>query len=172
MILTSTAIKAAWQQNEISISPFEESLLNPNSYNYRLGADLLIPNDEVLDPYITPSYKEIIIPSEGIELQPNVLYLGHTHEIIGSEKYVPSLIGRSSVGRLGIFLQITADLGQIGNAHQWTLEIRVVQPVRVYPLMRIGQISFWVPTGDTSKKYSGGYSLHNKPRGHMTWEKK
>ena len=62
-----------------------------------------------------------------------------------------SLIGRSSVGRLGLFLQITADLGHLGKAHCWTLELKVVQSLIVYPHMKIGQVSFWQVTGGNNK---------------------
>jgi dCTP deaminase len=76
------------------------------------------------------------------------VYLGTTVERIGASATVPSLIGRSSVGRLGLFVQFAADLGHPGAAHRWTLEIEVVQPVRVYPGMVIGQVSFWTTAGD------------------------
>ncbi|OJH35768.1 dCTP deaminase domain-containing protein [Cystobacter ferrugineus] len=52
-------------------------------------------------------------PPEGFLLQPGRVYLGSTQEVIGTDTYVPSLIGRSSLGRLGLFLQITADLGHL-----------------------------------------------------------
>jgi dCTP deaminase len=79
-------------------------------------------------------------------------------EEIGSDYYVTSLIGRSSVGRLGIFLQITADLGHLGAKHCWTLELKVVQPVICYPRMKIGQVSFWCVEGETEHLYQGKYA--------------
>jgi dCTP deaminase len=87
------------------------------------------------------------IPPEGFLLRPGRIYLGSTLEIIGSDTYVPSLIGRSSLGRLGLFLQITADLGHLGTKHCWTLELKTVQPLIIYAGMRIGQVSFWKPEG-------------------------
>ena len=59
-----------------------------------------------------------------------------------------SLIGRSSIGRLGIFLQVDADLGHTGSSHNWTLEIVCCKKVRIYPRMVIGQISFWKNFGN------------------------
>lgn len=32
---------------------------------------------------------------------------------------------------------------QIRAIHNWTLELHVVQPPRVYPGMQIGQVTFW-----------------------------
>jgi dCTP deaminase len=66
------------------------------------------------------------------------------------------------VGRLGLFLQLFADLGQIGAVHNWTLEMVVVQPLRVFPGMTIGQISFWVPIGD-KVLYEGDYAKTSLP---------
>jgi dCTP deaminase len=143
LILTGPAIASAVKSQQIHIAPFDSELLNPNSYNYRLGRELLVLNDDVLDAGRQPATNRFEIPDDGFVLQPKTIYLGHTHEIIGSDVYVPSLIGRSSMGRLGLFLQITADLGHIGTDHRWTLELTVVQPLRVYAGMRIGQVSFW-----------------------------
>jgi dCTP deaminase len=145
MILTGDEIASAVQGGSITLEPFSEELLNPNSYNYRLGEQLLVVDDDVIDLHSKSQTSEIIIPSEGYTLEPGRLYLGHTSETIGSDQYVPSLIGRSSLGRLGLFLQITADLGHLGTCHKWTLELTVVQPLTVYPGMRIGQVSFWKP---------------------------
>ena len=62
---------------------------------------------------------------------------------MGSNRYVPIIRGRSSVGRLGIFIDITADLIDLGSINQWTLQIHAVHTVRVYPGMLIGQVTFW-----------------------------
>ena len=164
MILTGSEIQKQVKNGSITIEPFDELLLNPNSYNYRLGKTLRIVTDELIDPRKEADYEELQIPEEGYLLLPNKLYLGSTVEKIGSENFVTSLIGRSSVGRLGMYLQITADLGQLGRAHCWTLEIRVVQPLRVYAGMRIGQVSFWKPTGEIKQLYTEGYTRFDTPR--------
>src|SRR5262249_42758117 len=95
--------------------------------------------------------------------QPGMLYLGATHERIGSRQYVMTLLGRSSIGRLGIFLNITADLGHLGSESCWTLEIRVVQAVRVYPRMKIGQVAFWLVEGE-GRHYRGRYYDDDLPQ--------
>ena len=60
------------------------------------------------------------------------------------------------MGRLGLFLQITAPLGHLGTYHNWTLELKVVQPLKVYPLMKIGQVTFWKTKGKTKRRYDDG----------------
>lgn len=165
MILTGSEIIKQVRRGRIIIDPFDDNLVNPNSYNYRLGDTLKIINDPIIDSKKDSSFGTIKISKDGYTLVPGVLYLGHTFETIGSDKYVTSLIGRSSVGRLGMFLQITADLGQLGSAHKWTLEIRVTQPLRVYPGVRIGQVSFWQPYGTKDRLYKAGYTEYNLPHG-------
>ena len=169
MILTGSKIEEEVGLCNIVLKPFKKSLLNPNSYNYRLGNFLLEILDNPIDtkkPYKT---KKIVIPKKGYKIKPGKVYLGVTHEKIGSHKYVPSLIGRSSLGRLGLFLQITADLGHLGTNHHWTLELKCVQPLIVYPLMRIGQLSFWKTDGlelltNNYKKILNNYSRYSEPQ--------
>jgi dCTP deaminase len=131
----------------ITIDPFVIAQINPNSYNYRLGSILRTVEDTEIDTAKHQNSRMLEIPTEGIVLQPGRVYLGTTVERIGSHNFVPLLIGRSSLGRLGVFLQVAADLGQLGAIHCWTLEIVVAQSIRLYAGMIVGQVSFWQPTG-------------------------
>ena len=155
MILTGNSIKQSVESGEIIIQPFVEDQLNPNSYNYRLGREITYKEDD-------GNYKTITLPEEGFVLEPHRVYLGHTFETLGSSKYAMSLIGRSSTGRLGLFLQVSADLGHTGSVHKWTLEIVAAQAIRIYPYMKIGQISFWENHGNISP-YLDGYSNYSTP---------
>ncbi|WP_327591362.1 hypothetical protein OHA25_60535 (plasmid) [Nonomuraea sp. NBC_00507] len=150
MILTGPEIARRRELGEITLEPFRDDFVNPCSFNYRLGPTLRTHDSTVIDPREPHPLRELVIPEDGIVLQPRRIYLGTTVERIGGTDTVPTLIGRSSVGRLGVFVQFAADLGNTGAAHHWTLEIEVVQPVRVYAGMVIGQISFWTTTGDIS----------------------
>ncbi len=147
MILTGAEITKRVKIGEITLNPFVEDLMNTNSYNYRLGETILEITNAVVDTKASYSTKKIKIPKKGYILQPGITYLGVTCEKIGSTKFVPILIGRLSLGKLGLFLQITADLGHLGTSHHWTLELKCVQPLRVYPKMKIGKVSFWQPDG-------------------------
>ena len=145
MILTGTAIENAQMEGDICISPFAPSQLNPNSYNYRLGKHLKVFKETKNG---RPVFNDIELPDSGYVLQPHTMYLGHTKEIIGSKKYAMSLIGRSSMGRLGLFLQVSANLGHTTSCHQWTLELVAAKPIRLYPNMIIGQVTFWDNQGE------------------------
>lgn len=160
MILTGKEIEAQVNNdNNIEIYPFNKKNINPNSYNYRIG------NTIMKLPKTYENDKEILeeIPPEGYLLKPNNVYLANTFEVIGSKKYVTSLIGKSSIGRLGLFLQISADLGNLGDPHKWTLELVCTQPIIIYPNMIIGQVSFWKPEGDISL-YKGNYNKFNSAK--------
>lgn len=145
MILTGPKIIEEYQAGNITIDPYDPALVNPNSLDYRLGPDL-----KKFDHFNGEKavFKTIDFPESGVVLDPHEMYLGHTLETIGSKKYAMSLIGRASIGRLGLFLQVSADLGHTTSSHQWTLEIVATKPIRIYPNMKIGQVSFWKNDGD------------------------
>lgn len=156
MILTGTKILKEVKRGKITISPFDEKCINPNSYNVELGDYLKVYEDEILDSKKELKTKIIQIPDEGLVLQPNKIYLGYTKETIGSNFFVPTITGRSSTGRLGLFVQITADLVDIGFCGNLTFQLTCVQPVKIYKNMKIGQIMFWKPLGKI-KLYNGKY---------------
>ena len=132
MILTGKEIQAQLGEN-IVIDPFDEEMLNPNSYNLRLHDELLVYEEIVLDMKRSNRFRRYPIPAEGVVLQPNQLYLARTVERTETHNLVPMVEGRSSVGRLGLFIHVTAGFGDVGFCGFWTLEMFAVQPVRIYP---------------------------------------
>ena len=157
MILSGKEIHQQVENGTISIDPFNSGQLNPNSYNLRLHSDLLVYDSDVLDMKEKNSTSPLTIPDEGLLLEPQKLYLGRTIERTATDKYVPMLEGRSSVGRLGLFIHITAGFGDIGFDGFWTLEIFCVQPIKIYSGLEICQIFYHTIDGDydlyRSKKY-------------------
>lgn len=168
MILTGPEITAAVSDGRIKICPFDESHVNPNSYNVRIGNTLLTYMDDPIDAYRENATKSIEIDDSGFVLQPEHLYLGHTVELVGSDSYVPLLFGRSSVGRLGLFVEITAPIGDIGFHGQWTLMLAPVRPLRVYPGMKIGQVMFFMSYGKIDL-YAGKYQRSRGPQASRYW---
>tara|TARA_Y100000816_G_scaffold23991_1_gene15475 strand:- start:2776 stop:3309 length:534 start_codon:yes stop_codon:yes gene_type:complete len=157
MILSGKEIKKQVKEGSIAIDPFTDEQINPNSYNLRLHPDLLIYDNDILDMREKNSASPLVIPEDGLLLEPHKLYLGRTVERTSTDKYVPMLEGRSSVGRLGLFIHITAGFGDIGFDGFWTLEIFCVQPIRIYSGLEICQIFYHTIDGDfdlyRSKKY-------------------
>ena len=164
-MLTGHEILKQVKRNNIIIEPFNIDQLNPNSYNVRLGERLKVyERDNVLDPKLeNKCYNEIFIPKEGFVLLPNTLYIGATKEIIGSNKFISAIDGRSSISRLGMQIHFTAGFGDIGFKGTYTLEITVVQPVRIYPDYPIAQVYFEKPDGKVDFLYSGRYQGQIQP---------
>jgi len=157
MILSGLEIKRQVQNGRIQIDPFDEGLINPNSYNLRLHDELLVYTDAVLDMKKPLHTRSLLIPEDGLVLEPGRLYLGRTHERTFTDSYVPMLEGRSSVGRLGLYIHITAGFGDVGFSGYWTLEIQCVQPVRIYPMVQICQIYYHTISGAFVPYQSGKY---------------
>jgi dCTP deaminase len=143
--------------SEIIIDPFNPDQLNPNSYNLRLHQDLLVYDNSVLDMRTPNPASKVSIPEDGILLESNKLYLGRTQEYTATDGLVPMLEGRSSIGRLGLFVHITAGFGDVGFKGYWTLEIFCVQPIRIYAGVEICQIFYHSILGDYDTYSSGKY---------------
>lgn len=146
---------------EIIIEPFDKRRINPNSYNLSLANELLVYDHYELDMKLPNPASRIVIPDEGLLLEPNKLYLGRTNEYTATDQYVPMLEGRSSTGRLGLFIHVSAGFGDIGFKGYWTLEIFCVQPVRIYPNVEVCQIYYHDIDGEYDL-YTGGKYQNNK----------
>jgi dCTP deaminase len=142
---------------DVLIDPFLPERLNPNSYNLSLHDELLVYEEVVLDAASPNRYRRIEIPEEGLTLQPNLLYLGRTIEHTETHRLVPMIQGRSSLGRLGLFINPGGALGDVGYCGTWTLEMHCVQPVRIYPKMQICQIYYLQLLGQSAEYCSDKY---------------
>lgn len=149
----------------LDIEPFDPRLAGPNSYDVHLGDKLLVYDLRGwghLDTRQQPDAAPLFIHPEGIVLQPGTLYLGSTVERVSCHGLVPWIDGRSSVGRLGISVHVTAGRGDDGFEGCFTLEITVVHPVRVYAGDRIAQLTFLTTVGERNP-YHGRYAGADGP---------
>ena len=159
MILAGSEIRERLG-NDIVIEPFDDSRINPNSYNLTLHDELMVYEEVVLDMARANRVRRVQIPAEGLVLSPNQLYLGRTAERTETHNLVPMIEGRSSVGRLGLFVHVTAGFGDVGFCGYWTLEMFAVQPVRIYPHVPICQIFYHEIAGEIVE-YNSKYQ-HNR----------
>ena len=160
MILSGHEIRRQLGHN-IRIDPFDDSKLNPNSYNLSLHDELLVYEEVVLDMRQSNRVERVKIPEDGLVLTPNQLYLGRTIERTETHNLVPMIEGRSSIGRLGLFVHVTAGFGDVGFCGYWTLEMFAVQPVKIYPGVQICQLFFHQIHGDITE-YSSEKYQHNR----------
>jgi dCTP deaminase len=141
MVLSGQEIKRLLGR-QIVIDPFDESRLNPNSYNLALHDELMVYEELILDMRKANRVRRISIPPEGMVLAPGQLFLGRTAERTETHGLVPMIEGRSSIGRLGLFVHVTAGFGDVGFCGFWTLEMFAVQPIRIYAGVAICQIFY------------------------------
>ncbi len=148
--------------HDIIIEPYSSSQLNPNSYNLRLHNELMVYDNYELDMKKENTATKLIIPEDGLLLEPHKLYLGRTLEFTETKSHVPMLEGRSSIGRLGMFIHVTAGFGDVGFSGFWTLEIFVIQPLRIYPGVEICQIYYHSIDGEFEHYKSGKYQNNSE----------
>ena len=156
MILTGIEIMKRLNK-EIFIEPFNPERVNPNSYNLSLADELMVYTDDVLDPKKENKTEAIIIPEEGYVLEPGKVYLARTSEYTKTFNLVPMIIGRSSLGRLGLAVHVTSGFGDVGFCGYWTMQLICVQRMKIYPGMKICQIFYHTVCGDTTNYSSDKY---------------
>lgn len=157
-ILSGAEIELAVQAGVIDIAPFDRLLVNPASVDLRLGRRVKrYVSTRLLDckdPHMETAEREI--GEDGLVLHPGELYLMHTEERVYTRLFVPVLDGKSSIGRLGVQVHLTAGYGDPGFDGQYTLEVTTVYPVRVYAGMRFCQMRFHTIVGEL-RQYEGNY---------------
>lgn len=185
MILADSEILKEIESGNIAIEDFSDDRLNGASYNVRLADELLVYETDYIDPingYIETPFgvldmkkknptRKIMIPEEGFVMYPGRVYLGMTKERTytwpGLE---PVFDGRSSVGRLGLFVHVTAGFGDPGFDGYWTLEMTPIQPTRVYAGVEIGQVYYHPLKGKCLKPYSGKYQRNRGVQASMMFK--
>ena len=146
--------------SDIVIEPFDAEQLNSNSYNLTLHNEIMGYEEVVLDMRKLNRTRRVRIPADGMVLKPDQLYLGRTAERTETHNLVPMIEGRSSVGRLGLFVHASAGFGDVGFCGYWTLEMYAVQPVRIYPGVPICQI-FYHELSGAAESYSSDKYQNN-----------
>ena len=166
MILTDKTIIDEIAAKNIVIEPLTLENIGTNSVDLTLSKTLLIYTDHVLDVRNKPQTAEITIPDKGMILEPGILYLASTVEYTETLRHVPLLHGKSSLARLGLYIHVCAGFGDVGFRGHWTLELAVIQPVKIYPGMKIAQICYHdiseMPYTDYASKADAKYKDQGK----------
>lgn len=152
MILSDGTIRELLAAGTIILDPIEPDQVQPASVDLRLGDTFLVFRNhvtEVIDPYNKPAdlMEEVTVPEgQPFVLHPGEFVLASTLEEIGlPDDIVARVEGKSSLGRLGLLIHATAGFVDPGwQRGQITLELSNVAtlPIRLWPGMRIGQMSF------------------------------
>ncbi len=146
-MLTGLQILEEMKKGNIKIEPFHKDQLNPNSYNLTIPNKIAYYTNDLLDVKGGNKIEIVDIPEDGYLLVPNTLYFIGINEYTETKNFVPFISGRSSMGRLGISIHPTANMGTNGYKGYWNFNIWVVRPVKIYPNMKIGQIYYYKAIG-------------------------
>lgn len=153
-MLTGKEILEQIKLGNILIKPFNEEQLNPNSYNLTISNKIAYFTNDLLDVKGNNKIQIVDIPEDGYLLVPNTLYFISINEYTETVNFIPFISGRSSIGRMGISVHPTANMGTNGYRGYWNFNIWVVRPVKIYANMKIGQIYYY--------KAIGKQNLHTK----------
>ena len=151
-ILVDYEIRREIAEGKLIVEPFEDALIQPNSYDVRLGDHFAwqVQSSEVIDPYELKTVIEgtTATVDSSIVIAPHDFILGATLERFSLPRdIVGQITGKSSLARLGVMVHVTAGFIDAGFSHPpatITLEIVNVgtRPVRLHAGMPIGQMVF------------------------------
>ena len=162
--------RALVASGEIAIDPFDDSCVQPSSVDLRVGKYFRLFRNHSLEVIDVKENQEDL--TELVEIQedsalilhPGEFVLGATSERVAlPNNIVGRLEGKSSLGRLGLLIHSTAGFVDPGFDGHITLELSNVAnlPIKLYPGMKIGQISFLYMTTPASAAY-GSAGLGSK----------
>jgi dCTP deaminase len=182
MILSDHDIKAAIKSKEILVKPYNPKYLQPASIDLHLDKDFLVfdsTTQVVIDPKkpMDDMMKKVTITEDRpFILHPGEFALGMIYEITGvNDSYVGRLEGKSSIGRMGLLIHITAGFLDPGNSLKMTLELHNTAnlPIKLYYKMPIAQMAFERISSKADKPYSkelgSKYVGDMKPRASQIW---
>jgi len=110
--------------------------------------------EDCLDVKVKAETQTLSIPKEGFVLMPGEVYLYAVNERIGVKGNIRAKVeGKSSLGRLGLFIHITAGFIDPGFEGSLVLELVATRPIKVYPDMKICQIEFARVEGEIEESY-------------------
>ncbi|MCS6957968.1 MAG: dCTP deaminase [Aquificaceae bacterium] len=160
MILSDRTIKDLIASGRLLIEPYREENVQASSVDLTLSGELLFYKSECIDikkPILTT--EKIIIPEEGVLIPPKAFMLATTEEYIKLPEDITAFVeGRSSLGRLGLFIE-NAGWVDAGFEGQITLELYNANsaPIRIYRGVRICQIVLARLDQRAEKPYRGKY---------------
>lgn len=164
-ILSDKDIIRYMDEGRISIDPIEdEKQIQPSSVDLRIGNEFKgfkIITKPYIDPYDDKdleSYMSSFTIDEGkpFIIHPGEFTLATTYEYVKiPDDIVARVEGRSSMGRLGVTMHVTAGYIDPGFEGKITLEISNIgkMPVALYPKQRVCQIVFETMTSPSAKPY-------------------
>lgn len=168
MFLSDVDIRKAVKDGDVILSDFDESRLQPASYDILLGNKFLLTeahSADVIDPVkkkFAKTREVLLKKGETFTLHPGVSILGISIDYFGSRKYVVQLHGKSSLARIGLMVHNTAGLINPGHFLCITFELCNLNsiPIILTPGMPIAQLTFSKMVTEPATIYKKGGSVY------------
>lgn len=173
MILSDKSLESLIKSGALTVDPIRENSIQPASVDCHLGRHFLIVEDRMMSTIDMESkihYREI--EGDEIVIPPNSFLLATTEEYIKLPNNLTAFVeGRSSVGRIGLFIQNAGwvDPGFEGNI---TLELYNANslPIRLRAGRRICQLVFCLMDQAAAKPYAGKYQGQRRTTGSRVYQ--
>ena len=168
MILSDGEIKELIRNGQLQISPLEEMQIQPASVDITLGNTFSVIKDNangIIEP--TKKIEYASFNTEKFILLPNQFVLATTREYIKLPNNLTAFVeGRSSWGRLGLFIQ-NAGWVDPGFEGEITLELYNANrcAIELSTGLRIGQLVFARMAQNAINPYSGKYQKQQSATG-------
>ena len=170
-MLSGEEIKRRIQQKDISITPLDQMVINPNSVNLTLYKEISYYKEPILDLKRKNPMETMTISDQGTILYPDKMYVARTNEWTTTQNLIPMLSGRSSLGRLGYHVHCSGGMGSIGYEGYWHMGIRTSIPIRIFPNMKCCQIYYFTPEGEITTTYEGSMQRQTEEVGSQFYKK-
>lgn len=172
------AIEAMILDGKIGYTPYAPALLNPASIDMTLHPQIRRPAKDRYGRYfridmaqVHPDHtepREMMPYPSGYALEPGEFILACTNEKVHLPDDVLARVeGKSSIGRVGLAVHITAGFIDPGFKGSVTLEVANLSPwtIILYPDMRIAQIAFMAMDSPSRRPYqmTGHYQGQEGP---------
>lgn len=151
MIYSDGTLRKLIADGEIGVEPLEDDQIQPSSIDVRLGREFRVIQNHTaecidpLQPHGDLTARLVVPDGEPFVLHPGEFVLGTTLETVSLPADVVARVdGKSSLGRWGLLIHVTAGFVDCGFSGQITLELSNVAtlPIKLWPGMKIGQMSF------------------------------
>jgi dCTP deaminase len=185
MLLSDRDLIGELKAGNLGIDPFEPSLVQPSSVDFRLDRMFRVFNNHLythIDPAVRQDDLTALVEvddGEPFVLHPGEFVLASTMEVITlGHRLAGRVEGKSSLGRLGLLTHSTAGFIDPGFSGHITLELSNVAnlPIKLWPGMKIGQLCIFRLSSEAehpygSEVYGSRYQGQRGPTPSRSWQK-
>lgn len=170
-MLSDLDIKMCLVNGNIVIDPYDENNMQPASYDLTLDSNFLVPRgfiQQIDMANVEYDHMMNFQKQEKFVIGPGDFILGCTREVVTvGNNWVGRIEGKSSIGRLGLLVHVTAGFIDPGFSGQVTLEMFNAAPwdLVIYPGQRIAQIAFQRLDHTPNKTYGQVNNHYQNQRG-------